>query len=156
MLGFAGVGLRERQQEKADQRMAEFLRDQLHPGESIESVTFGQARARWWLGLEALFGVFVLMFATKYYYLVMTDQRLFMVRLHRGSGRPTDVVWAEPHANIVVQRFKRGVMWMLLYLRRVGDGQVIRFRTSRSAWGATERLTEAADVLKRVREGLPG
>ena len=150
------MGLRERQQEKAEQRAAEFLRDQLQPGESIAGVTFGQGRARWWMGLEALFGVFALVFATKYYYLVLTDQRLFMVRLNRGTAQPTEVVWAEPLTGIAVERFKRGVMWMLLYLRRVGDGQVIRFRASRSAWGATERVTEAAGVLKRAREGLPG
>lgn len=150
------MGFRERQHQKVDERAAAFLEGQLQPGESIEGVTFGQGRARGWMGLEALFGVFALVFATKYYYLVLTDQRLIMARLSRGSGRPTEMVWAEPHTGIVVERFKRGSMWMLLYLRRVSDGRVIRFRAQRSAWGATDRVTEAASVLKRAREGLPG
>jgi hypothetical protein len=143
-------------QEKVDQRSAEFLSGRLDPGESIESVTSGQGRARGWMGLEALFGVLALVFATKYYYLVLTDQRLFMIRLNRGTGRPAEVVWAEPHSGIVVERFKRGRLWMLLYLRRVSDGQAIRFRAQRSAWGTTERVTQAANVLQHARDGLPG
>jgi hypothetical protein len=118
-------------------------------------VTYGMARRRWWLGLEILIGAFA-WFATTYYTLVLTDQRLIMVRLLRRSGRPRDVVWAEPHAAIAVDRFKRGRLWMLLYLRRVDDGQTIRFRAQRSAAGATARVTEAAEVLRQARAGLPG
>lgn len=95
-------------------------------------------------------------FATTYYSLVLTDQRLIMVRLLRRSARPRDVVWAEPHTAIAVDRFKRGRMWMLLYLRRIDDGQTIRFRAQRSAWEATARVTEAAEVLRQARAGLPG
>src|SRR5439155_8215140 len=84
------MGLRERQHEKVDRRAEDFLRDKLHPGEAIRGVTFGQARPRGWLGLEFLFGVFAY-FATTYCYLVLTNQRLLMVRLRRSTGKPTEV-----------------------------------------------------------------
>jgi hypothetical protein len=149
------MGLRERQHQKVDQRAADFLRDRLQSGETIVGVTFGQARPRGWLGLEFLIGVFAMIFATTPYYLVMTNQRLFMLRLTRASGRPNEIVWAEPHTAVAVDRFKRGRMWMLLYLRRVSDGRIIRFRAQRSAWGATGRVTEVARVLGEARGGLP-
>ncbi len=129
------MGLRERQHEKIDRRAADFLRDKLHHGEEIRGVTFGQVRPRGWLALEELFGVFAY-FAIRYYYL--------------------EIVWAEPHSSLAVDRFKRGRLWMLLYLRRVGDGQTIRFRAQRTAWGATDRVTEVARVLREARGGLPG
>ena len=150
------MGLRERQHRKVDERAAGFFRDRLHPGETITGVTFGQSRPRGWFGLELLIGAFALVFATTPYYLVLTNQRLFMLRLKRSSGRPTEIVWAEPHAGIVVDRFKRGRMWMLLYLRRISDGRVIRFRAQRSAWGATDRVIEVQRVLGAARGGLPG
>ena len=46
-------------------------------------------------------------------------------------------------------------MWMLLYLRRISDDGTIRFRAQRTAWGATDRITEVARVLGEAREGLP-
>ena len=149
------MGFRERQHQKVDQRAAEYLRGQLQSGEAIVGVTFGQARPRGWLGLEMLVGGFAL-FATTYYYLVMTDQRVFMIRLRRTTGRPIEAVWREPHTGVAVDRFKHGRMWMLLYLRRVSDGQIIRFRAQRTAWGATARVTEAAQILQQARAGLPG
>jgi hypothetical protein len=118
-------------------------------------VTYGMARGRSWIGLELLIG-WLAWFATTYYDLVLTDQRLIMVRLLKRSARPRDVVWAEPHSAIAVDGFKRGRLWMLLYVRRVDDGKVIRFRAQRSAWGATARVTEAAEVLRQARAGLPG
>ena len=42
---------------------------------------------------------------------------------------------------------------MLLYLRRVDDGRVIRFRAQRSGWAMTAEVTEAADVLRQARAG---
>jgi hypothetical protein len=146
------MGLRERQHRKVAERASGFLRDRLHPGETIAGVTFGQSRPRGWFGLEMVIGVFALVFATTPYYLVLTNQRLFLLRLNRASGRPTE----EPHTGIVVDRFKRGRMWMLLYLRRVGDGRIIRFRAQRSAWGATYRVIEVQRVLGEARGGLPG
>src|SRR5258706_14962501 len=106
------MGLRERQHEKIDRRAADFLRDKLHHGEEIRGVTFGQVRPRGWLALEELFGVFAY-FAIRYYYLVMTNQRVFMLK--STTGRPREIVWAEPHSSLAVDRFKRGPLWMLLY-----------------------------------------
>jgi hypothetical protein len=148
------MGRRERQHQKVEQRAADFLRDRLHSGETIVGVTVGQGRPRGLFGLELLVGVFA-MLSIKYYYVVLTNQRVLMLRLQRSSGRPDEVVWAEPHTGMVVDRFKRGRMWMLLYLRRVSDGQVIRFRTQRLVWGATDRVTEVARVLREARRGLP-
>ena len=45
---------------------------------------------------------------------------------------------------------------VLTNLRRVGDGQTIRFRAQRSTWRATERVTEVARVVREARGGLPG
>jgi hypothetical protein len=150
------MGLRERQHQKIDRRAEDFLRDKLHPGEAVVGVTGGQGRPRGWLGIELLAGTLAGFLATKYYYLVLTNQRVFMLRLKRSTGRTAEIVWAEPHTGLVVDRFKRGRMWMLLCLRRVGDGQTIRFRAQRTAWGATDRVTEVAGVLRAARGGLPG
>jgi hypothetical protein len=152
---FASMGRRERQHQKVEERAAEFLRGRLHPGETIVGASGGQVQPRALLGLEFMIGVLA-MWSIHYYYLVLTNQRVLMVRLKRSSGRPAEVVWAEPHTGIVVDRFKRGRMWMLLYLRRVSDGRVIRFRAQRTAWGATDRVTEVARVLREARGGLPG
>lgn len=135
-------------QEKHEQSAAGFVHDRLEPGETIRSVSYGQSRLR---GLEELGGVVDLW--TKRYYLVLTDRRVFMVWIDSGTPR---VVWAEPLTGVVVQRFKRGRLWMLLYLRRVSDGQLIRYRASRTAtWEATSRITEAAGTLNRARPNAP-
>ena len=68
------------------------------------------------------------------------DQRLIVIRL----------------TAVAVDRFKRGRLWMLLYLRRFDDGRAIRFRPQRSGWAVTAQVTEAAEVLRRARAGLPG
>jgi hypothetical protein len=149
------VGLRERQLRNLDQRAAKALEGLLEPGEAIASVTFGQSRPRGWIGLDAIIGVFAL-FATKYWYLVLTNRRLFMVRTPKTPGRATEVVWAEPFSAIAVDRFKRGRLWMLLYVRRVSDGQVIRYRAQRTGPGATANVAEAARLLREARAGLPG
>ena len=60
------MGCRERQHSKVAQRAADFLRTTLEPGEPIAGVTFGLARRRSWLGLEALLGALA-WFATTYY-----------------------------------------------------------------------------------------
>jgi hypothetical protein len=44
---------------------------------------------------------------------------------------------------------------MLLYLRRVNDGRVIRLRARRSGWAVTAEVTEAAEVLRQARAGIP-
>jgi hypothetical protein len=82
------MGLRERQQRSIGERAQRSLEGRLEPGETIASVTFGQSRPRGWLGLDALVGVFAL-FATRYWYLVLTDRRLFMVRTPKTPGRAT-------------------------------------------------------------------
>jgi hypothetical protein len=150
------MGFRQRQHDKVHQRAVEYLQQQLLPGEQVRGVTFGQARPRSWLGLELLFGALAMFFTITYYYLVLTDQRLFMLKAGKGRGRPKEVVWAEQHSGIAVDRFKRGVLWMLLYVRRISDGQVIRFRAQRSSPGATDRVSEAAEALRQARAGLPG
>jgi hypothetical protein len=149
------MGFRQRQQEKVRQRGMEFVASRLLPGEEVLGVTFGQARPRWWFGLEMLFGVIAQVFATTWLYLILTDQRLFLVRATKGRGRPAELVWSEPYTNLAVERFKRGMVWMLLYLRRVSDGQVIRFRVQRTSPGSTARITEAADAIGAARAGLP-
>jgi hypothetical protein len=45
------------------------------------------------MGMEALIGALAV-FATTYYDLVLTDQRLIMIRLTKRSGRPRDIIWA--------------------------------------------------------------
>jgi hypothetical protein len=150
------MGFRERQHEKVHQRAAEFLQSRLLPGEQIRGVTFGQARPRRWPGLELLLGPLVVLFATTYYYMVLTDQRLSMLKVPKGRSQPSEVVWAEQHAGIAIERFKQGRLWMLLYMRRIADGQVIRFRAQRSSPGAAQRVSEAAEALRQARAGLPG
>jgi hypothetical protein len=150
------MGFRQQQHDKVHRRAAEYLQSRLVPGEQIRGVTFGQARPRGWLGLEFVVGALVVLFATTYYYMVLTDQRLFMLKAPKGRSRPSEVVWAEQHAGIAVERFKHGRLWMLLYMRRIGDGRVIRFRASARALGAAGRVTEAAEALRQARAGLPG
>jgi hypothetical protein len=149
------MGFRQRQHDKVHQRAVEYLQNRLVPGEQIRGVTFGQARPRRWLGLELMFGALAVLFATTYYYMVLTDQRLFMLKAGKGRSRPNDVVWAEQHVGVAVDQFKRGRLWMLLYMRRISDGNVIRFRVQRSSPGATDRVTEAAEALRQARAGLP-
>jgi hypothetical protein len=149
------MGFRQRQHDKVHQRAVDYLQHQLVPGEQVRGVTFGQARPRSWLGLELLFGALAMFFATTYYYMVLTDQRLFMLKVSKGRSRPSEVVWAEQHSAVAVDRFKRGVLWMLLYMRRISDGRVIRFRAQRSSPGATDRVREAAEALRQARAGLP-
>jgi hypothetical protein len=155
MVASRRMGLRERQQRTVERRAQEFLQTTLLPGEQIRGVTFGMSRPKSWVGVEVLLGALA-WFATTSYYLVLTDRRLIMLRLGKARSKPSRIEWDEPHTAIAVDRFKRGFWWMLLYMRRVRDGRVIRFRAPRSAFGATDRVNETAETLRDARAHLPG
>jgi hypothetical protein len=144
-----------RQQRRFEARAAEFLRDRLEPGESIRGTTFGQIRPRLFVLYEMLFGWLVSMIASRYVYLVLTDRRVILIRLGRSGRLPSDVLWDEQLSALTVDRLRRGYLLMALNLRRVGDGQVMRFRGQRSAPGATARVTAVADAVRAARAGLP-
>ena len=144
-----------RQQAKFEARAAEFLHDRLEPGETIRGTTFGQIRPRLFALYEVLFGWLASILSSRYAYLVLTDRRVILIRLGRSGRRPSDVLWAERHSALTVDRFRRGYLMMVLNLRRVSDGQVVRFRGQRSASGATARVTAVADAVRAARAGLP-
>jgi hypothetical protein len=102
----------------------------LEPGEQIVNIVTGQARPRFWLGLELLIGSWMFFFI-KYYTLALTDRRVILVRGSKLTARPKRVEWAEPPESVVVETYKRGFLLTKLFLaRRHADG-VVRLRVGR-------------------------
>jgi hypothetical protein len=114
----------------------------LEPGEEIVSLAQGQARPRFWLGLELLLG-WVMFFFIKYYTVVLTDRRLILLRGSKLSARPKTVEWAEPRESIVVETFKRGFLVSKFFFRRRHAEGVVRLRVARRAADEAEQIAAA-------------
>jgi hypothetical protein len=140
-------GFRERQRAKLRQKIDDAVRGTLEPAEEIEEFVFGQVRPRLFLGLEALLGPLLILFAIRYFYVAISARRLFVIAAPKTKTGPGDVVWAEPFEGVVVERYKEGVLWTLLFFRRRTDEKLLRFRTSRTFNQRTRRIAEALGAL---------
>jgi hypothetical protein len=105
--------------EKSQARVREAVAGELAPGEEIEVLLFGITRLNFWL--DVLIAP-LLSFFQRMWYVVLTDQRVLLVRLNRWSGRPAGIEWIEPRAGVRVDRYAPGKLLGKLFLRRVSNG----------------------------------
>ena len=96
----------------------EFLRDQLEPGERIEVVAFGNTS-------DLGFTIF-----SRGHTLCLTDRRLFALRCRYLTGIPVELAWAEPHGNVVLEHFGKGLNTGL-ELRPLPDGETLKLVVGR-------------------------
>jgi hypothetical protein len=129
---------RRKLRERAEQVAAETL----EPGEQIVNVVQGQARPRFWLGLELLIGAWMF-FLIKYYTVALTDRRLILLRGSKLTGRAKRVEWAEPRESVVVDMHKHGLLLDKLFLRRRTQEGMVRLRVARRFRSETDAVADA-------------
>lgn len=137
------MGRRERMHEQVEQQAATFLGSDVLPGERIMGTTICKPR-RMWLRF-ALIGALGSM-ATRHH-LVLTDRRVLLIRLSRGTWKPQEVVLAEPYANLRLEQMRTWPLTIAFTLRRVSDDSVYRLRAQRTFWGASARVRAVAEAL---------
>jgi hypothetical protein len=62
----------------------------------------------------------------------ITDRRIILIRLSNWTGRPKDVIFAEPRSNVVLFRAESRTLWL-----RQADGTEYRLnqiRKSEARW----------------------
>ena len=140
---------KERRKQKAVARANAGLAGALEPGEQVRDVVYGQTRVRLWLGGELILGPIISFFLRRFYYVATTDRRVFALLAKRSattwSNTPPakSVEWAEPLMNVTVERYRQGVSWTTLFLRRRTDGRILRFRTVRTYRPEASRIAAA-------------
>jgi hypothetical protein len=140
------MGFRERQRAKLRQKIDDAAAGSVEPGEEIREFVFGQTWPRMLFGLEALLGPLVLLFAVRYWYIAISERRLFVIRAPKTKTGPGEVEWVEPFEGVVVEKYKEGMLWTLLFFRRRTDDRVFRFRASRTF---NDRTRQIADALTK-------
>jgi hypothetical protein len=142
-------GFRARQRAKLRQKIDAAVRGSLEPDEEIDEFVFGQVRPRMFLGLEVLLGPFVVLFAVRYYYLAISARRLFVIEAPKTKTGPGAVDWVESFEGVVVEKYREGILWTLLYFRRRTDESPIRFRSSRTFNARTQKIAGALGALTK-------
>jgi hypothetical protein len=139
----AEQGFRERQRTKLKTKIDAAVASSLEPGEQIDDFVFGQVRPRLAPGLDALLGPLYSIFATTYYYVAISDRRLFLIRAPKTKTGPGAVEWVEPFDGVVVERYRERLLWTMLFFRRRTDEKAVRFRTSRTFNSRARRIADA-------------
>jgi hypothetical protein len=121
-------GFQARQFQKAEERVEAALQGELEPGETLRTWIYGRVRPSFRSHL--ILGPVIAPFRTRFYFVALTDRRVFVLRSAMRAIMPTNVEWAEPHAGVAVAQYKPGLLTRL-YLHRVADGSELSLQVGR-------------------------
>jgi hypothetical protein len=117
----------QRGKDKTAERAAPLVQAALGPAERIlVGARVESGLSRWWLLLSSYAS-----FLRKYYYMVLTDHHVVLIRNSRWSGRPTQVETATPRDQAQASDYKPGVVFGSFIYTYPGRTKPMRMKVHR-------------------------
>lgn len=138
-----------RQKGKLLDRIDAAVRPVLEPGEEVVVAAHGFVPPRWAWMLIVNYGVLLL--AANWYFTILTDRRLILMRVARTSTKRAELAETLPRDQVWVETHKPAWTWQRLDLKRA-DGGRLKLRFARIFKDDVSRM---AELLGRAPADAP-